>query len=198
MMGKLKLKGTLFGAIVLLLVGCSQREALAPMMSEVRTLRVIAGGDINVYANTPHPVVLRLYQLTAKEKFENLSFINIFDNNHPELVGEIVARQTLPSIYPNETQIVDVDLVETTRFLAVFAEFADFTQQQFRDVKYVDHTVFEQGINIHIGPSGVTMHAKPSSIAQTKSQVAEQNKGVFTKLKEKLFGIGKASQEPKN
>ena len=145
----------LLASAVLLLGACEQKtQASKP---QVKSLSVVASADINRYNDASNPVVVRIYQLSARTEFEAAGFWQIFNNDSPDLAGVVLDKRSLAPLYPNETRRIDFDLVPDVIYLGAFAEFADFETQQFRSVVPIDKKQLDKGVTISVSPSGVSI-----------------------------------------
>ena len=109
-----------------------------------KTLTVQAGPSVNNYNNSSNPIVIRLYQLNSRSEFEAAGFWQIFNGGAPELAGVVVNVRSLSPLYPGENRLVSIDLEPDVFYLGAFAEFADFSTQQFRHVVPINEKLFRR------------------------------------------------------
>ncbi len=149
---------------LLLCLGCS-RQLSEPAIGSARPLEksvaLIAGENINVYNGSANPVVVRVYQLASRAEFEQADFLSIYDGNSANLSGAIINRQVLPPIYPMEKRNINIDLDPKTMFFGVFAEFANYGVQKFKDTAPIDSSTLNQGVEIFLTASGISISASP-------------------------------------
>lgn len=109
---------------LLLLSGCSSDPV--PTITTY-PVEVVAGSDINPYQqSSANPVVIRLYQLTDQQMFQQLDFIDLYNSDVERLAANLVSKQVLPIVIPGSTTNQSIDLNKNTLYLAVLAEFADY------------------------------------------------------------------------
>jgi len=75
-------------------------------------------------SGTSLPVVLRVYQLRSKEKFQQAPFNTLWKNDKEVLEGDLVEQKEV-MIHPETKAVldIDVDLKHGTAFLGVMALF---------------------------------------------------------------------------
>lgn len=131
---------------------CATPEVPAPVST---TVGISAGSAINPYNEASNPVVLRLYQLSNRTAFEEAGFWEVFNGGSENLAGVMLSVQSIGPIYPAENRVVPFDLLPETRFLGVFAEFADFESQRYSALTSIDDTVLQKGVIVSISASGI-------------------------------------------
>lgn len=132
--------------------GCAPPEKPVPIS---QTVSISAGHEINPYNEASNPVVLRLYQLSNRTAFEEAGFWELFDGSGENLAGVLISVQSIGPIYPAERRIVPFDLVPETRYLGVFAEFADYQSQRYSALEAISDTVVQKGVIVSISASGL-------------------------------------------
>lgn len=170
--------------LVLLLAGCAAQEEPVPVS---KTIGIVAGSQINEYNEASNPVVLRLYQLSNRTEFEEAGFWDLFNGNDENLAGVTISNQSIGPIYPGEHRVVPFDLLPNSRYLGVFAEFADYENQEFGTLVPVDDAVLEAGVSVQISSSGISISAGGGG--DILSEDTEQ-KGFLPGIFSKLFGGG--------
>ncbi|MBY4677075.1 type VI secretion system lipoprotein TssJ [Marinobacterium arenosum] len=116
----------LSAALWLLLSGCSSQQT-SPTMTYKLPITVQIDAEVNPYGDgESHPIVLRLYQLTENGAFQNAPFIDLFKKDRQLLGGSLVDVLYLEPQLPGQTQQMEFDIQQQTRYLAVLAEFADY------------------------------------------------------------------------
>ncbi|MCZ4294585.1 MULTISPECIES: type VI secretion system lipoprotein TssJ [Vibrio] len=115
-------------AAALLLVGCSSDPV--PVVSQY-TLAIKADEAINPSdSNSANPVVVRLYQLTDVQMFKQLPFIDLYNNDVQLLNANLVSKQILPVVLPNNETKQTIDINKTTQYVAVLVEFVDYQNSE--------------------------------------------------------------------
>ena len=109
--------------------------------------RAIDGGiytssDLNPDNNKrPSPVVLRIYQLRGKDKFNNTDFFSLYDNAEAVLAKELVNMEE-KELLPGARYQYEVDLDPETMFVGVIAAFRDIDNAQWRSIDQVPEKKF--------------------------------------------------------
>jgi len=94
------------------------------------TFRVDA--DVNPdERNKPSPLFIRLYELKSTKMFNNADFIDIYERDKEVLGADLIAKQKLKRLTPGESREDSFVLDKKTRYVALFAEFL-----QYRDAEY--------------------------------------------------------------
>ena len=81
----------------------------------------------------PSPTVVRFYDLTAADKFNNASFFAIYDDEGKTLGADLLARREI-EIQPGKTMVVDRVAPSGTLVMGVLAGFRDINGATWRDV----------------------------------------------------------------
>jgi len=118
--------------LVFLLAGCSSDPT--PVFSKY-DVTIKADDSLNQYQNsTANPVIVRLYQLTDKQMFSQLPFIDLYNQDVQLLASNLISKQVLPVVLPNTTQKIQIDVNKNTQYIAVLVEFADYQNSQSKSV----------------------------------------------------------------
>jgi len=118
--------------LVFLLAGCSSDPT--PVFSQY-DVTIKADDSLNQYQNsTANPVIVRLYQLTDKQMFSQLPFIDLYNQDVQLLASNLISKQVLPVVLPNTTQKIQIDVNKNTQYIAVLVEFADYQNSQSKSV----------------------------------------------------------------
>lgn len=81
----------------------------------------------------PSPTVVRFYDLTSADKFDNASFFDLFDDDGRTLGADMLARREI-EIEPGKTMTVDRVAAPGTVVMGVVAGFRDIDGAKWRDV----------------------------------------------------------------
>ncbi len=91
------------------------------------TVNMKAADDINTFDDDiPRPLIIRLYQLKESGAFENAEFVSIYESDSSVLAGSLIDSKVMPPVIPGETRSFTLEVQQETKFIAVFAEFADY------------------------------------------------------------------------
>lgn len=108
----------LFGIILIFLIlpACGE-PAFQLSLEGSKTLNLDeAGGSL--------PLVLRVYQLSGKEKISNADFLSLWKSDKEILEGELLERQEI-TVFPGSVTEVKIEQKKNVEYLAVMALFRD-------------------------------------------------------------------------
>jgi type VI secretion system protein VasD len=104
----------LFLFTVALAFGCGKQEIHLALESS-KLLNLDDSG-------APLPVVIRIYQLSGKERFEKEDFATLWKNDREVLGGDILDRQEV-TLLPDSSVVLHLDSGKDPAYLAVMALF---------------------------------------------------------------------------
>lgn len=171
-------------AMLVVLSACGGDKKKAPVN---KTIGVEAGPNVNQYNDSANPIVVRIYQLSSRTEFEAAEFWGIFNNDAPDLTGAILDKRSLSPLYPGEKRLVAFDLQPDVFFLAAFAEFSDYENQQFKAVVPMSTKRLDNGVTISVASSGVSIQFRKPEDSKEDS---EKKPGFLAKLFGKLLKGG--------
>jgi type VI secretion system protein VasD len=115
---------------MILLAGCAsgppEDVTLKGRMEAVATVNPDGQGR-------PSPLVIKIYQLKAKDKFELAEFFPLFDQPEATLGADMLAVEDLMMV-PGEVRPFEGEFDPQTRFIGVIASFRNINQAQWRSV----------------------------------------------------------------
>ncbi len=130
-----------FAIFTMFLSACSMFGDSTPKETPVK-LSISASDNINPsQLSKANPVVLRFYQLSAIEAFESAQVLDLYKQDSTTLADALIKKQTISSILPNELRQITLALQPNTKFLAVFAQFSDYSQAKTKawlDISKID------------------------------------------------------------
>jgi len=164
------MRALLSALLLLSLAGCSTVteplvESLTAKDPTLLELEVEAGYNINPNRNGDGaPVVLRIYELSDAAPFSQARFIDLYQQGDDLLQGSLVKRHQLPAFLPGRRTRLSYALADSTRYIAVLAEFASYETAQTKAVAPIGLNTTNQGVltieglNLHLSipqPAGV-------------------------------------------
>lgn len=148
-----------------------------------KTLTVEAGPNVNQYNDYANSVVVRLYQLSSRSEFEAASFWDIFHGNSPDLAGVVLDKRSLSPLYPGETRLVAFDLEPDVYYLGAFAEFADYSTQQFRAAIPIDAAQLDAGVTVSVTSSGISIQTRsPENVKTPENSRPRKRFGFLSRI----------------
>ena len=92
---------------------------------------LVASSDVNADASgKPFPVVVRIYELKSKDRFEKADFFAIYDNESGTLGGDLISREEY-EITASEQISIQRNLNKDTDFIGVLAAYRDIQNAQW-------------------------------------------------------------------
>jgi len=106
-----------------------------------------------------NPVVVNLYQLKSIEVFKSSQILDLYEKDISILADDLVNKQIIGSVLPQDKRTITLAIAPRTKYLAVFAQFSNFSQAKAKawlEIKKIDG--IEQ-INISI--DSLTVNIEP-------------------------------------
>lgn len=151
----------LLSALLLNTSACSTKdEVIAPSPDPtILELKVQAGKHLNPdIEGRASPLVVRIYQFTAIDKFNTSDFFAIYDNDTALLGQEIIFRKEL-ELQPDTQQQLSLESKPEARYLAIFAAFRNLDTAQWKaSMQIVPHRTTE--VSIKFDQYTVTLNTK--------------------------------------
>jgi len=123
---------------VLSISACSNVASVLNLDSDLE-LKIIAKDDMNPdESEMASPLVVRLYELKDKKKFEGLEFYDIYQNDEKLLGKNIIDKHVLKHFVPDTKRKKQLVLNKKTKYVALFAEFSQYKDSDFRAVIEID------------------------------------------------------------
>ena len=88
--------------------------------------------------NQPSPLVVRIYELADKEQFANARFRDIYFDDKKILGDAFIKKHMLKPLLPGTTRLDQFQLKKGTAYVALFAEFVQYKDADFRVIIPVD------------------------------------------------------------
>jgi type VI secretion system protein VasD len=152
----------LISIISLLIIGCSSTPQPTNVPFAVQ-FDLSVGKQINPYGGVnSHPIVLRLYQLRQPGVFSSADFLDIYLDDRKTLGASLIDVKYLEPIVPGENSLT-LDVQRDTRYVGVFAEFADYKDAQSQALVRLDDNPDLQIISVQANGLvvGISMKIKP-------------------------------------
>jgi type VI secretion system protein VasD len=135
-MFKLKALKTLsICAVVLVLSACTTVNSKVGGLLDLDTdltLSFVLDQSVNPdEMNESSPIIVRMYELTSTEAFENANFIDLFERDKEILNKTLVTHQRLKALKPGKNVTLNFVLSEKTKYIGLYAEFL-----KYKDAKY--------------------------------------------------------------
>ena len=89
--------------------------------------------DINPdETNKPSPLFIRMYELKSDTLFNKANFIDLYEQDEKILGADLVRKQELKRFAPGEDREEKFVADENTQYIALFAEFFQFKDSQYK------------------------------------------------------------------
>jgi len=151
------IKTTLLLIIVLATSGCSIMGGTEP---ETINVMLIASETLNQnIEKRSSPVVLRIYQLSQIDKFNNSDFFALYENDKSILAEDITYREEF-EVKPGQSTTIPLEINLDTKFIAVLAAFRDLDKAQWKSILEID-PLEPQAIKINLDEFNVLINIIP-------------------------------------
>ncbi|OMH38683.1 type VI secretion system lipoprotein TssJ [Motiliproteus sp. MSK22-1] len=130
---------------LLSLTGCSVRDVIdvVDFVNDTPTrleLQAKASEDINPAADgSAAPLVILIYELSAKSKFESSDFFSLYAEKPATLGDEMIARVE-QNIMPGQELTINRELKPETKFIGLVAAFRDIDNASWRLIAPIEAT----------------------------------------------------------
>lgn len=142
-------------SILVMLKGCSLATNVANRVAEPETTLILDPAvDINPDSNRrPSPLVVRIYELSDRNRFETAEFFSLYDDDRAVL-GESLLSSVDLVLLPGHKQKHVMSLDSKTRYVGVMAEFRDIENATWRALPGADPRGYD---TIRISVDGLTL-----------------------------------------
>jgi type VI secretion system protein VasD len=95
--------------------------------------------------------------LTALDDFNSAQVLDLYQQDTKFLAATLIQKQNLYSFLPNEQKTISITIQPTTNFLAVFAQFSDYSQaktkasvniSKIEDIESISLTIASLSVNL--------------------------------------------------
>ncbi len=150
------------------IAGCSTPEIIPePMQFPVR-LVITPAADINPdYQNRPSPMVIRIYQLSQLDNFNNNDFYALYEQDRSLLSNQLLHSEEIELI-PGQNQFKILQVHRNANFIAILAAYRDLDHAQWKTyipVKPAQETI---ALGLSIEKSEVKINKLLFSIEKNK------------------------------
>jgi len=111
--------------------------------------------------NRASPIVLRIYQLTHIDTFNNSDFFALYENDQSLLAKDLKFREEL-EIKPSESSIKTLNINPDSKYIAVLGAFRDLDNAQWKSFLAIDQFNL-QAFKIELGKSTIIIKTSPKS-----------------------------------
>lgn len=128
--GSIASRAIFTGITFLLIAGCASKPP-----EDVTVKGSLQAAD-NVNPDSdgrPSPLVVKIFQLKGKDKFEQADFFPLFDSAEETLGADMLAVEEF-MLTPGEYRSYEGDFDPTTRFVGVIAGFRDIHQAEWKSI----------------------------------------------------------------
>ncbi len=118
-------------AVMLVAVSCASNK---PPEDVVVKGSIRAAADLNPSSGgEPRPLLVKIFQLKSKEKFEAADLFPLLEDAETELAGDLLKLEDF-TLLPGEFKAYEGDYDPQTRFIGVVGAYRDMNQAQWKDM----------------------------------------------------------------
>lgn len=157
-------KWILLIALLTVLVGCQSDKSLVGgyfnLDTDLKMEFIVEAGINPDEQGVGSPLFLRMYQLKSTSMIEKADFIDLYEQDKKTLGADLVGEvQRLNRFKPGENRIEQFVLDQKTKYVALYAEFLDFKDSQFKLViPVVTNNVFKNSAVIRISGNEILLN----------------------------------------
>lgn len=146
-----------------LLGGCQSNKSMVGGLLNLDTdlkINFVVDGDINPdEQGQASPLFVRLYELKSTKMITKADFIDLFEQDKTTLGSDMIGDvHRLKRFKPGENRTERFVLDENTQYVALYAEFFDFKDSNFKlVVPVVTNNVFRNSAVIGISGNSITL-----------------------------------------
>ncbi|NOR69502.1 MAG: type VI secretion system lipoprotein TssJ [Methylomarinum sp.] len=107
------------------------------------------------------PIVIRIYQLTQIDTFNNSDFFALYENDQSILAKDLKYREEI-EIKPGQSSIKTLEINSTSKYIAVLAAFRDLDRAQWKSFLEIDPLNL-QSLKIELGEFKVIIDTVPDN-----------------------------------
>jgi len=153
----------------LLLTACSS----APVVPEPETvpvdLDISTSDDINPdFENRASPIVIRIYQLTHIDTFDNNDFFTLYEKDQTVLAKDLLYREEIELTPGQKLSKKAFEINRKSKYIAVLAAYRDLDKSQWKSIITIDPVNDLKPISIKLTKFEVTIQTI------TKEEVPKQ------------------------
>ena len=127
-------------------------------------LNIMAKADINPDdSDTASPVVIRLYELKDRKKFEEIEFYDLYVNDKKVLGKNLIDKHRLKHLVPDSKRTKQLVLNKKTKFIGFFAEFSQYKKSKFRAVVEIDPH-FDRKVDVILSGTDLLVDYKKNNL----------------------------------
>lgn len=141
--------------LLFILSGCATQESRVGGMLKLQTdVKLIVSANHNINpdsAGDPAPVMLRLYELTTDQAFDDADFIRLYEQDSAALGDSLVRRRQLSGVAPGEQVEHQLVLDASTRYVGLLAEFYQYERAAYKVlIPITANNVFKDVIKVQL------------------------------------------------
>lgn len=137
---------------LLFLGGCA---SIPNLFNGPLTVRLIGEEDMN----GGNAARVYVYELSGETNFRNTTLSTFWSSNEEALSNELIATPQQRLLYPNETQTLEFEVSEETRYIGIAADLRNPDREQWRSVHSVEEVEGEE-IVVRVGVDRVQVDVR--------------------------------------
>jgi type VI secretion system protein VasD len=148
--------------LVALVVGCQSSKSTVGGYFDLDTdikIDFIIDSDINPDdIGTASPLFIRLYELKSTTMMKKADFLDVYEQDEKVLGPDMVAVHRLKRFKPGQNRSEQLVLNKDTQYVALFAEFSNFSNSKFKlIVPVVSNNVFKNSATIKVSGNQLSL-----------------------------------------
>ena len=130
----------------------------------ILTISIQSSAHINPsQLSEANPLVVNLYQLKALDAFKSAQTLDLYQKDLTLLADTLIHKQTLATLLPNSKTTLSLTVLPGTKFIAVFAQFANYAQAKNKTWLDVSNLTADDTISISIDSLSVNIISPPKT-----------------------------------
>lgn len=169
--------------------GCANVASVLNLDADL-DLNVAARADMNPDdKEIASPLVLRLYELKDKNKFEKMSFYDIYQNDVKLLGKNLIDKHVFEPLVPDSKFNKKIVLDKNTRYIGLFAEFTQYRNAEFIGVIKIDQH-FDKTVDVVLTSNLLKIESAPrkNTFEEDTGNSSEQDLKKANKVLEQIPG----------
>ncbi len=147
---------------IFILSGCGIFGGTSEPEPVILDLTISASKNLNPdIEKRASPIVIRIYQLTQIDTFNNSDFFALYENDQSILAKDLKYREEI-EIKPGQSSVKPLEINAASKYIAVLAAFRDLDRAQWKSFLEIDPLNL-QSLKIELGEFKVIIDTVPDN-----------------------------------